>query len=555
MTKHPNKKPSDQIAKPRLRWYVNGVVIIIVTLTVLVYLSFIQATQAYLEAPDSLDLFLSTFISRMVKSSLLVLAAAIFFFFFSIQDYQMTIEKLMVTLADSTTEDLSVDGRLLNSTTRSLRRSTRTQIEDLDAITHSITSILQEKEIYIEQLDYQGQQILETLITRLLKGWVKDGQQASDICLEYGIDIAHERLQVLVFGEYGQVKALPEEALLNAYERLQTILEEMFHSLFVGYSVEIEGLLAVLVLPSEGESLLDLDVSADLLSIVKLAMQMVFEESGTTLMASIGSVLAGISGVARSYAEAVEALQYTNLIGADTKVLTHRAGESEQIASERELQWLRQELQFVNRIDIGDIDGAAAIYLDILDASSQGAPASELVRYRMLNLSNMMVTAIGRMQLVLGESMTDYQALVDCITQSSSLPELRENVLDVFEVLHEQSLAHKSQSFYVRMMDVIEYVQENFRDQNLSVAAVAHHFDFNPSYLSRTFKRVMNVGLATYIQHIRVEAAKSLLKDSHVSVKKAAEMVGFSNVLTMNRAFRRLEGTTAGRSRQVVENR
>jgi len=84
------------------------------------------------------------------------------------------------------------------------------------------------------------------------------------------------------------------------------------------------------------------------------------------------------------------------------------------------------------------------------------------------------------------------------------------------------------------------------------VAAVARHFSLNPSYLSRTFKRMMGTGLASYIQQIRVDAAKELLRDKSISVKKAAELVGFGNVLTMNRAFRRQEGTTAGQLRQLL---
>jgi len=251
----------------------------------------------------------------------------------------------------------------------------------------------------------------------------------------------------------------------------------------------------------------------------------------------------------------VEALQYTNLIGEDTQISTFSAEGrdegAEPPASAQELEWLRTELQFMNRIDTGDFNGALALFNTMLDTSSSGATASEFVRFRMLSLSNMVITAIGRAQLSLGGDSLDYPALCNCVTGSGSLPELRQSVKEVFEVLEDLSQAHKSQSIHARMKSVADYVQQNYQDQNLTVAMAASHFDLNPSYLSRTFKRVMNVGLAAYIQHVRVEAAKELLRDRQMSVKKAAEAVGFSNALTMNRAFHRQEGTTAGQLRRT----
>ena len=52
-----------------------------------------------------------------------------------------------------------------------------------------------------------------------------------------------------------------------------------------------------------------------------------------------------------------------------------------------------------------------------------------------------------------------------------------------------------------------------------------------------------------YIQR-RLEAAKALLH-SDKNLKDIAEEVGFSSALTMSRAFKRYEGTTPGRLRDL----
>jgi len=221
------------------------------------------------------------------------------------------------------------------------------------------------------------------------------------------------------------------------------------------------------------------------------------------------------------------------------------------LISAREMEWLRQELLFMNCINSADFPQATDLFVKLLDSSAEEPPASEAQRYRMLCLSNMMVAAIGRVQVSVGNESIDYPMLCQGIINSRSLPELRGKALDVLSVLHEQSLTPKNQSFYSRISCITRFVQEHYDDQNLSVTQLANQFGLNPSYLSRSFKKSMNIGLAAYIQNVRVEAAKELLKDQQVSVKCVAEQVGFNNALTMNRAFRRQEGTTAGQLRRT----
>jgi AraC-like DNA-binding protein len=48
-----------------------------------------------------------------------------------------------------------------------------------------------------------------------------------------------------------------------------------------------------------------------------------------------------------------------------------------------------------------------------------------------------------------------------------------------------------------------------------------------------------------YIHQLRVDAAKQLIMQG-CSVKHAMSLVGYSNPLTMSRAFKKLDGSTPG---------
>lgn len=75
-------------------------------------------------------------------------------------------------------------------------------------------------------------------------------------------------------------------------------------------------------------------------------------------------------------------------------------------------------------------------------------------------------------------------------------------------------------------------------------------FELNPSYLSRIFKKLMGIGFSDYLQWIRVREAEALLPNKKLSIREISELTGFGGVQTMNRAFKKHCGTTAGKMRQ-----
>lgn len=85
------------------------------------------------------------------------------------------------------------------------------------------------------------------------------------------------------------------------------------------------------------------------------------------------------------------------------------------------------------------------------------------------------------------------------------------------------------------------YINANYTDMNLSVAAVADHFQLSVPHLSRTFKSAVGCGLLEYIQRLRVVRARELL-DQGVNVSEAAQMAGYGEAKALRRAFKRYEG-------------
>jgi two-component system response regulator YesN len=79
---------------------------------------------------------------------------------------------------------------------------------------------------------------------------------------------------------------------------------------------------------------------------------------------------------------------------------------------------------------------------------------------------------------------------------------------------------------------------------DLSLVRLAELVHFNPSYLSRLFKRITEENLSDYINRMRIERAAELLLNPEMKVQQAAASVGFISVSYFNRVFKKIIGST-----------
>lgn len=97
-----------------------------------------------------------------------------------------------------------------------------------------------------------------------------------------------------------------------------------------------------------------------------------------------------------------------------------------------------------------------------------------------------------------------------------------------------------------KVINIPEYIKKNSADPNLSAGAVAEHFNISVSWMSNLLKRELNTSFLDCLHKSRIENAKALILKTENTIHDIAEMVGYSNSMTMIRAFKRYEGVTPG---------
>ena len=89
-----------------------------------------------------------------------------------------------------------------------------------------------------------------------------------------------------------------------------------------------------------------------------------------------------------------------------------------------------------------------------------------------------------------------------------------------------------------------EFVLDNIEDENLSVNDLAKHLNVSRFTLIRKFKKVNNSTPNFYIQKIRLEKAKELIKNKVASVTEIAFKVGFSSTTYFSYSFKKEFGVS-----------
>lgn len=87
------------------------------------------------------------------------------------------------------------------------------------------------------------------------------------------------------------------------------------------------------------------------------------------------------------------------------------------------------------------------------------------------------------------------------------------------------------------------YVQENYQQQ-LTRTLVAKHFGLHPCHISRLFRDEGHMRFSDYVNLVRIERAKFLLKNYDMPVKEISSNCGYSDTAYFCRLFRTLTGIT-----------
>lgn len=140
------------------------------------------------------------------------------------------------------------------------------------------------------------------------------------------------------------------------------------------------------------------------------------------------------------------------------------------------------------------------------------------------------------------------KSISDCSTAEEMLGKIKELYMQICTHSREEKTDH-SERLYAR---ICSYIEQNGVDCNISLTMMADHFQITPQYLSSFFKKHSGQNITDYIAAVRIRESKALLADQTLTVSQIAQKVGYSNDVGFIRFFKKYEGVTPGKYREML---
>lgn len=412
--------------------------------------------------------------------------------------------------------------------------------QPLEEVLAQLSKTKKEKDLLFKKLREDGGRKCKEFLLGILEGkGIEDTRE--DIFEKNGIQFHSEHLFIGVLSLKNCGKA--------GWDLISFVIANVFEEIGNGcgkcYVLSLSGVRHVIVLnPEEGRS--EEELEAQFLTGVSFLSQ----HLGISATMGCGGLTEELLEIHDAYREAQQALEYQFLLGNERVIpyrdikerkfdypfsVEHRMyqmigsflknGDDSEPATENFVKQLLEEYGINREASMGKVE---CFKYDVLQVLNRAFMSSQITYF-------------------------NRQSYLARLTEKELLRDYRQVLQEILTELLKDSLSVNSRrniSGRIR-----QYVEEHYMDSSLNVACVGEIFGMQAAYLSKIFKEEYEISLPDYIARVRINKSKQLLKDGKLTIGEIAERTGFlsSNIYINN--FKKWEGITPGKYRQLRDSK
>lgn len=255
----------------------------------------------------------------------------------------------------------------------------------------------------------------------------------------------------------------------------------------------------------------------------------------------IGRTCRDPGGIQQSYLEAMDCLDFAAISEADSVV--HSADRT----NDCELYWYPVDLEekILQFIKMGDREQPLLLLQNLVDLNLQrhSLPSQMIDRF-VAGVQGTIYRACAYLPPDDPDTRVRIVTLVDNLRSATDITHL-ESYLERILRLMTGSINEAKRSRNSRLAkEIVSYLDHHYAEVDLSVTKIATRFALTDTYLSHFFKEQTGESLSAYLEKTRMRHASRALSESESNVLTIALQVGYWNVNTFYKAFKRVHGVT-----------
>ncbi len=424
------------------------------------------------------------------------------------------------------------------------------KVDEFSFLENKLSETLTTKAEAEKALDKQKKHVRINYLRRFVKGLVEDEASVNNILQAMNCETVGKKYVILQFYVRDYTCLFADDETLHNEQRIdlanliiENIGTELIETSYNCFMFECDDMMVALVLADEKEK--NNAIENTLLEYIDNFNKIIRENFNIECCVSVSQVINSCLDIPLAYQEATDAIEYA-IVSAGSKVVRY-----DEVAGQRRDGYqfnyeLKQE--FVRAMKSANIEAGIAIVDTVLENNADLDETN--IQGMVVDFVAVILRGVNEIYRESGGTITQkdvyqIQKLLFCTDAKelrSGIEMFLKNVCDKASVLYgEDNLVSR----------IKIYVEENYMDSNLNVATLGERFSKTPHYISKLFKDEQGFALLDYINCERILHAKQLLVATKKTLAEITEEVGFTNVVTFIRVFKKFEGVTPGKFRET----
>lgn len=414
---------------------------------------------------------------------------------------------------------------------------------DMALLSRAFNTIARQENDLLDILEKNKITIKESYLMNLLKGDLVEEVSKTDIAIKFSQ--GYYLSSILTIDKFKNFKEVYSKEQQHYMKMLiMQLCEEVVSDSYCCESILYDTNKVVLIVNFDNDK--KIEVIKNLEKSYKKVQEELSKVFDNTVTISIGGCHAKELGVYTSFNEALEGMKQKYISGYG-KVLIYKEND----IKENEYYYpINIEKHIMNNLTLGQKKETLEAVKELTDNLRSRSNISldnilqifiqltgTTVKYLMDN--NINISDIFGYECNIYQSIASKEILEDA---EEWLISFYSEILDYVKQSDKEVKDHADRIF--------EFIKNNLKN-NIDVTAIADNAGISYSYVRKIVKERSGKTVLDYINSIRIEEAKRLLKESNMSMIDIALQVGYNNYQSFNRFFQKYEGITPGEFRST----
>ena len=325
---------------------------------------------------------------------------------------------------------------------------------------------------------------------------------------------------------------------------VQDALKELVEQTDAGYCVELpdQNVTALILQVSRGQN----DWKEELEETLSAILDHIQKNFQYDCYTGVGSPVA-LAELVQSFEQAQKALVQSvikNLNGV-------QFWEEGQPAPSSFLMPLKQEIDLITAVKRGDAEACRCEMEKIVQQLKNSSFPPHTIQFIWSGLMTHLWQALGDLNIDLGaQYLLQLQQL--SARRMQPLEYLEQETISLLDEVCQIVQKKKRSRNHGLYTDILNFLDANYSDPSLNVETVASRFQISASYLSRFFREQHGETLSRYLDDLRMNRAKHLLRTSSAKIREIIQECGYADEANFIRKFKKQEGITPMQYREAA---